>query len=100
MLCWESMKIRKSKISKKKQFKLVEQFVAGTTARITAELVDVNIKTAQRFFRKIRTVIAFHQENEQDLFDGEIEIDESYFGGKRKEKRGRGAAGKVPVNDC
>ena len=31
------------------------------------------------------------------LFDGEIEVDESYFGGKRKGKRGRGAAGKIPV---
>jgi len=30
-------------------------------------------------------------------FAGEIEVDESYFGGIRKGKRGRGAAGKVPV---
>ena len=30
-------------------------------------------------------------------FAGEIEVDESYFGGSRKGKRGRGAAGKVPV---
>ena len=29
--------------------------------------------------------------------DGEVEADESYFGGRRKRKRGRGAAGKVPV---
>ena len=28
---------------------------------------------------------------------GEVEVDESYFGGKRKGKRGRGAKGKVPV---
>ena len=28
---------------------------------------------------------------------GEVEADESYFGGRRKEKRGRGAAGKAPV---
>ena len=28
---------------------------------------------------------------------GEIEVDESYFGGVRKGKRGRGAAGKLPV---
>ena len=28
---------------------------------------------------------------------GEVEVDESYFGGIRKDKRGRGAAGKVPV---
>ncbi len=31
------------------------------------------------------------------MFDGEIEADESYFGGQRKGKRGRGAAGKVAV---
>jgi transposase len=30
-------------------------------------------------------------------FAGEIEVDESYFGGTRKGKRGRGAAGKIPV---
>ena len=28
---------------------------------------------------------------------GEVEVDESYFGGSRKGKRGRGAAGKVPI---
>ena len=31
------------------------------------------------------------------LLAGEIEVDESYFGGHRKGKRGRGAAGKMPV---
>ena len=31
------------------------------------------------------------------MFSGEIEVDEGYFGGRRKEKRGRGAAGKIPV---
>ena len=31
------------------------------------------------------------------MFGGEIEVDESYFGGRRKGKRGRGAAGKDPV---
>ena len=29
--------------------------------------------------------------------DGEIELDESSFGGRRKGNRGRGAAGKIPV---
>ncbi len=31
------------------------------------------------------------------MLDGEIEADESYFGGRRKGKRGRGAGGKTPV---
>jgi len=34
---------------------------------------------------------------EAQLLAGGIEVDESYFGGVRKGKRGRGAAGKVPV---
>ena len=32
-----------------------------------------------------------------ELFDGEVELDESYFGGVRKGKRGREAAGKTAV---
>ena len=31
------------------------------------------------------------------VFDGSVELDGSYFGGHRKGKRGRGAAGKVAV---
>ncbi|KMK50428.1 hypothetical protein RO21_11885 [[Actinobacillus] muris] len=47
---------------------------------------------------KIRLVIAYHIVlEEQDIFEGKIEVDESYFGGHRKGKRGRGAAGKVAV---
>ena len=32
-----------------------------------------------------------------EVLDGPVELDESYFGGERKGKRGRGAAGKVVV---
>ena len=35
--------------------------------------------------------------NHKILMTGKIELDESYFGGRRKGNRGRGAAGKVPV---
>jgi len=50
------------------------------------------------FYRKIREVISYHLALEADeVFDGQIELDESYFGGHRKGKRGRSAAGKVAV---
>ena len=50
------------------------------------------------FFHKLREVIADNLAAEApDLMAGEIEVDESYFGGARKGKRGRGAAGKTPV---
>lgn len=34
---------------------------------------------------------------EPDLMSSEIEVDKSYFRGRRKGKRGRGAGGKVPM---
>jgi len=74
----------------------MEHFVAGTTARTAAELIGVNKNTAQLFFHRLREIIAEKQDSGL-VFEGEVEVDESYFGGKRKGKRGRGAAGKVPV---
>ena len=90
--------MRKSRISKIKQEKLLEHFVAGTTARCSASLVGVNFKTAAYYFQRLRELIAFQVEQEaHEVFGGEIEVDESYFGGHRKGNRGRGATGKVPV---
>ena len=43
----------------------------------------------------MREKIAIKQQNRSEQFCGKIELDESYFGGVRKGKRGRGAAGKV-----
>ena len=90
--------MRKSRLSRSKQHKLIEHFVAGTTARCASELVGVNRKTAAYYYHRLREIITEQLDNEStELFDGEIEVDESYFGGRRKGKRGRGAAGKVPV---
>ena len=90
--------MRKSRLSKAKQHKLLEHFVAGTTARCAAELVGVNRKTAAYYFQRLREIIAYQIEQEShEVVGGEIDVDESYFGGVRKGKRGRGAAGKVAV---
>ena len=57
-----------------------------------------NLILPRFFYRKIRQVIAYHLDPQADeVFDGAIELDESYFGGQRKGKHGRGAAGKVAV---
>jgi len=90
--------MRKSRLSKQKQYRLAEHFVAGTTARCAAALVGVNFKTAAYYYRRLRELIAYQVEQEaSEVVGGEIEVDESYFGGRRKGQRGRGAAGKVPV---
>ncbi len=61
------MKITNCKLKKSTQRKPLEYFVLEVTARSA------------------------------EIFDGQVELDESYFGGARKGKRGRGAAGKVAV---
>ena len=88
--------MRKSRLSKYKQSRLIELFVAGATARIASSLVGVNKTTASYYFQRLRQLIYDHSEH-LELLEGEVEVDESYFGGRRKGKRGRGAAGKVPV---
>lgn len=90
--------MRKSRLSRIVQRRLIEHFVAGTTARCAASLVGVNVKTACYYYHRLRVIISQQLEKEsEDVFNGEIEVDESYFGGVRKGKRGRGAGGKVPV---
>jgi transposase len=90
--------MRKSRLSKVEQRRLIEHFVAGTTARCAASLVGVNVKTACYYYHRLRIIISQQLEKEsEEVFKGEIEVDESYFGGTRKGKRGRGAGGKVPV---
>ena len=88
--------MRKSRLSQPKQQRLIELFISGSTARTAAALVDVNRNTAAYYFHRLRQLI-YQAVEDESLFSGEIEVDESYFGGRRKGKRGRGAAGKVPV---
>ena len=88
--------MRRSKIAREKKSRLIEHFVAGTTARTAAELIGVNRNTAIYFYHRLRSIIAEKIDDEMPLY-GEVEVDESYFGGRRKGKRGRGAAGKMPV---
>src|SRR5271155_643928 len=88
--------MRRSRLSWSIQKRLIEHFVSGSTARTAASLVGVNKSTAALYFQRLREIIAQESEDASPLF-GEIEVDESYFGGHRKGKRGRGAAGKVPV---
>lgn len=55
-------------------------------------------KTAQRYYTRLRRAIAAAAERDLPRLPyGSVEADESYFGGRRKGKRGRGAGGKVAV---
>jgi len=90
------MSISRCKLRRKHQCKLLEFFVVEVTARSAANIMGLQANTVALFYRKIRQLII---NNMADIVHerGQFEADESYFGGVRKGKRGRGASGKVPV---
>ena len=86
---------RRSRLPSHQQGDLLKMFVVGATARAAAEVVGVHRNTAAGFYLRLRKLIASKLPSYE--LSGEVEADESYFGGMRKGKRGRGAAGKVAV---
>ena len=89
--------VKRSRISEKKFRQLVKLFALDLDAVQISELSHLNRNTVNRYLKAIRTRIAEFCEVESP-FNGEVEIDESYFGAKRvKGKRGRGASGKTIV---
>jgi len=95
---------RKPRIRKSQIKKLVEFFVADVNATTAAKLIKVNRNTVNLWYNNFRQKILEYQEHENGSFHGEVELDESYFGGARKKihaqdrrKRGRGAENKIPV---
>ncbi len=66
--------------------------MAGSTARTAALLTGVHRNSVTSFYHKLPEMIAAKLAEETPFISGEVEVDESYFGGARKGKRGRGAA--------
>ncbi len=65
----------------------------GISAKQLERELGVTYKTAWRMFHQIRKLM----EEGGPTFTGPVEADETYIGGKRPGKRGRGAAGKTPT---
>jgi len=92
------MKLTHCKLLRKHQLKLLEYFVLEVTARSAADMLGIQPNSAALFYRKLREIITYYLEQQaHEIFDGAVELDESYFGGVRKGKRGRVAGGKVVV---
>jgi transposase len=75
---------------------LIKLFDLEVSARRAVKEVGLSYPTVYKAYVLIRIAIYFNEKDSRH-FRGEIELDESYFGGKRKGKRGRGAGHKVPV---
>jgi len=65
----------------------------GISAKQIQREMGVTYKTAWRMFRQIRSLLG----EDIKALDGEVEVDETYIGGKKPGKRGRGAEGKSKV---
>ena len=70
-------------------------------AQTATSLCGGNRKTMAIFLHRLHKIIAAELEAENEaMFISEIEVDESYFGGKRKGKRGWGVAEKSRNSVC
>lgn len=78
---------------------MVKLFELEVSTRKMSSQLGVSYKTAYKAVTILRmAILAQRREGKRFLGKGkEVELDESYFGGRRKGRRGRGAAGKVPV---
>ena len=79
----------KSRLVWSNQKRLIELFVAGSTASTAASLVEGNETPARDYFLRLRQLIYEHSDG-AGFFEGDVEMDEPYFGGQRQGKRGRG----------
>lgn len=77
--------------------KTLYYFYLEISARKTAQELELDYKTIQSRFMQFRKLISDYCNNETNKLNGELELDESYFGGKRKGNRGRGANNKAIV---
>jgi RNase P subunit RPR2 len=89
---------RRSRIAEWKFRLLVRYFALDLTASAVAQLTELSERSVITIFGKIRRRIADECERQSPFNNGEVEVDESYFGPHRvRGKRGRGASGKTIV---
>ena len=87
-----------SHISRPKFREILRLFSEDVNATIVSNITGFSRPAVNRFFNDIRIKISEYCESNSVFADGEIELDESYFGARIvKGKRGRGAGGKIPV---
>jgi len=94
---WTDRWLGKLRISAIDWLWIIKLFELGLSTRKIAKQVNISYPTVLKAVDLIRQSIIVEGEGGDGLVSGEVEMDEAYFGGKRKGKRGRGAGHKVPV---
>lgn len=81
----------------KREIEILKGFYQRVPAYRLALDLGIDVKVVTRVYQRLREALFHLTELEAGRLRGEIELDEAYFGGRRKGKRGRGAAGKSVV---
>jgi len=81
----------------RREIEIIKGFYRQQPGYRLAKDLNVDLKVVTRVYQKLREAIFHLAELEGGKLKGEIELDEAYFGGRRKGKRGRGAGGKSVV---
>lgn len=89
--------INRGRLTATQWLTIIKLFELEVSVRKMAQQMGLAYNTVYRAVMPICMDIVAHAPDAERLLGGEIELDESYFGGRRKGNRGRGAAGKVPV---
>ncbi|MEA1924638.1 MAG: hypothetical protein U9M95_02100 [Candidatus Altiarchaeota archaeon] len=76
---------------------ILYHFYLEVSANKAATELDLSYNTVHNRYMFFREKIAEYLDSNFRKLSGELEIDETYFGGKRTGKRGRGALNKVVV---
>jgi transposase len=75
----------------------IKLFILEVPVNKAYKELGIAYNTAHKIYKRIRECIYKFTSEDDELLGGEVEMDESYFGGKRKGKRRRGSQGKIPV---
>lgn len=81
----------------RREIRILQGFYQWQPAYRLSQDLGVDVKVVTRVYHRMREALYHLTELEAGKLKGEIELDEAYFGGKRKGKRGRAAAGKSVV---
>jgi len=81
----------------KRDIQILYYFYLEISAKKTANEMNLDYGVIHRKFMQFRKNISDYCNSEAIKFNGELELDECYFGGKRKGNRGRGANNKAIV---
>jgi transposase len=87
----------KSLVRLHREIGILKGFYQLQPAYRLAQDLELDVKAITRVYQRLREALFHLTELEGSRLKGEIELDEAYFGGHRKGKRGRAAAGKSVV---